>query len=176
MSLFLTYTRSGPAFTSETFGGFYQAKTFTDVRLMSSDGLAIEGHKVVLAAASPMLKKRLLDLPEGRRDLRLDLFSHNVLLAVLDLIYKGTARVKVDEREDFQAAVRFLALKLDPDLKKRIYDDQEDEGRSGKQRGSQEFRGASQPLSEGVSHKHDCIIFACLNFSLSFRECNTYLK
>ena len=175
-SVYHTYTREGHAFSQESFASLYQDSLFTDVRLVSSDGLAIECHRVVLAAASPFLKSSLIRLRDGQRDLKLEVFSHNVLLAVLDLIYKGEAKVRTEERVNFCAAVRYLALKVDPKLKSLIECPDEDDSDSSSI-SSMRAPSVSKPLSQGVSESSTkyCLISLLIHFISLRSEFSTSL-
>ena len=85
---------------------------FSDVTLVSGDGEAIEAHKVVLAASSPVFQNILRQTKQHPRPM---IFLRSVksvdLLAILDFVYKGEANVLSEYLESFFAIAEGLELK-----------------------------------------------------------------
>ena len=85
---------------------------YSDVTLVSGDGEAIEAHKVVLAASSPVFQNILRQTKQHPHPM---IFFRSVksvdLLAILDFVYKGEANVLSEYLESFFAIADELKLK-----------------------------------------------------------------
>ena len=72
---------------------------FTDVTLVANDGSCLEAHKAVLGYCSPYFNSLLVEnLEEKRINVSIGMSQ---LKAVLDYIYEGVTKVKVNEVEEF---------------------------------------------------------------------------
>ena len=85
---------------------------YSDVTLVSGDGEAIEAHKVVLAASSPVFQNILRQTKQHPHPM---IFLRSVksvdILAILDFVYKGEANVLSEYLEPFFAIAEELELK-----------------------------------------------------------------
>ena len=85
---------------------------YSDVTLVSGDGEAIEAHKVVLGASSPVFQNILRQTKQHPHPM---IFFRSVksvdLLAILDFVYKGEANVLSEYLESFFAIAEELELK-----------------------------------------------------------------
>ena len=85
---------------------------YSDVTLVSGDGEAVEAHKMVLAASSPVFQNILRQTKQHPRPM---IFLRSVksvdLLAILDFVYKGEANVLSEYLESFFAIAEELELK-----------------------------------------------------------------
>ena len=88
----------------------YQEKYFSDLTLVSDDLTAVRAHRMVLSAASPLLKKLLLINPTVQTQLFLKGIKHEVLDAVLKFIYHGEVQVPSSEISQFLQAGRDLEI------------------------------------------------------------------
>jgi hypothetical protein len=112
----------GPA---KMFEPFYRDATFADVRIASAlePTLTLRAHRIVLAAASSHLAKKIREQRDGNGVIIIRNISFNMLSSVLDLIYAGRVSVRRDEEEDFFQCLRMLYVRLDAKTNGRVYDD-----------------------------------------------------
>ena len=82
----------------------YQEKYFSDVTLLSEDLIAVEAHRMVLSAASPVLRNVLRINPTVRTQLFLKGIKHQQLDSVLKFIYHGEVQVPSREINNFLKA------------------------------------------------------------------------
>ena len=88
----------------------YQEKYFSDVTLLSEDLIAVEAHRMVLSAASPVLRNVLRINPTVRTQLFLKGINHQQLDSVLKFIYQGEVQVPSREISSFLKAGRELEI------------------------------------------------------------------
>ena len=88
----------------------YQEKYFSDVTLLSEDLIAVEAHRMVLSAASPVLRNVLRINPTVRTQLFLKGIKHQQLDSVLKFIYHGEVQVPSAEINNFLKAGRELEI------------------------------------------------------------------
>ena len=88
----------------------YQEKYFSDVTLVSEDLIAVEAHRMVLSAASPVLRNVLRINPTVRTQLFLKGIKHQQLDSVLKFIYHGEVQVPSREINNFLKAGRELEI------------------------------------------------------------------
>merc|ERR1719244_131132 len=82
---------------------------FTDVTLVANDGSCFEAHRAVLGYCSPYFNSLIVEnLEETRINVSI---GESYLKAVLDYIYEGVTKVKVNEVEEFFAIAKQLQLK-----------------------------------------------------------------
>ena len=88
----------------------YQEKYFSDVTLLSEDLIAVEAHRMVLSAASPVLRNVLRINPTVRTQLFLKGIKHQQLDSILKFIYYGEVQVPSREISSFLKAGRELEI------------------------------------------------------------------
>ena len=88
----------------------YQEKYFSDVTLLSEDLIAVEAHRMVLSAASPVLRNVLRINPTVRTQLFLKGIKHQQLDSLLKFIYQGEVQVPSGEISSFLKAGRELEI------------------------------------------------------------------
>jgi len=86
-----------------------ELKDFSDVTLVCEDG-EVEGHRVLLAAASPLLRA-LLREHQHRPSLRLAGLHLNTLRSILDFVYLGEVSLGQEELATFLTTARSLQLR-----------------------------------------------------------------
>ena len=96
---------------SSAFGRLRDDKKFTDVTLACEDGQQMEAHKVILAASSPFFEKVLQRNKHAHPLIYLRGFHSQDLLAILDLLYFGEAKVYQENLDSFLAIADELKLK-----------------------------------------------------------------
>ena len=93
------------------FVNLREDKDFADVTLACEDGEQVGAHKVILAASSPFFENIL----KGNKHSHLVILMRGVkstdLLAILDFLYFGEAKICQDDLESFLAVADDLRLK-----------------------------------------------------------------
>ena len=93
------------------FGKLRDDKEFTDVTLACEDGQKLEAHKVILAASSPFFEKILQNSKHPHPLIYLRGFQSKDLVAILDFLYFGEAKVFQEDLDSFLATAQELELK-----------------------------------------------------------------
>ena len=99
-----------PAHLAEVRRELYQEKYFADLTLLSDDLIAVEAHRLVLSAASPVLRRVLTVNPTVKTQLFLKGIKHQQLDSILKFIYYGEVQVPAREISDFLKAGRELDI------------------------------------------------------------------
>ena len=86
-------------------------KKFSDVTLACEDGHQMEVHKVILAASSPLFEKILQRSKHPHPLIYLGGFKSEDMMAILDFIYFGEAKVYQEKLDSFIALAEELKLK-----------------------------------------------------------------
>ena len=93
------------------FGSLRDDNDFADVTLVCEDGEQVEAHKVILAASSPFFENIL----KRNKHSHLVIFMRGVksadLLAIIDFLYLGEAKIYQEDLESFLAIADELKLK-----------------------------------------------------------------
>ena len=77
---------------SENFNKILTDRNSANVTLVSDDHIQFQAHKVVLGAASPVLRNILRDNPHSHPLIYLHGVDHNEVESILQFIYTGEAR------------------------------------------------------------------------------------
>ena len=96
---------------NSAFGRLRDDKEFTDVTLAYEDGRQMEAHKVILAASSPLFEKILQRSKHPHPLIYLGGFKSEDMMAILDFIYFGEAKVYQEKLDSFIALAEELKLK-----------------------------------------------------------------
>ena len=96
---------------NSAFGRLRDDKDFTDVTLACEDGQQMEAHKVILAASSPSFENILQRNKHPHPLIFLKGFQSQDLLAILDFLYFGEAKVFQENLDSFLAIAEELKLK-----------------------------------------------------------------
>ena len=100
---------------------------FTDVTLVSKDGLQVSAHRAVLCASSPFLRKLLVESLQQNTFLYLNLVDHQMLKALVEFVYLGSCQVPRSKMEDLKALARQLGVRTLEEASERFEDDQFEE-------------------------------------------------
>ena len=92
------------------FGNFKSDKDFTDVTLACDDGEQVEAHKVILAASSPFFQNILKRNKQRHLVICLRGLKSANLLAIMDFLYFGEAKIFEEDLESFLAVGEELKL------------------------------------------------------------------
>ena len=79
----------------------WRNKDFTDVTLVSADGLKTEAHKTVLSSFSPFFRKVLIENKHTSVLLYMRGVNHKELELLVEFIYTGVCQVEVVDLESF---------------------------------------------------------------------------
>ena len=98
------------------FSTFYTDSSYTDIKIAAAGDttLTIRAHKVVLAAASPYLARKIKSFKGDEGPLVLNYINFNMLKAIIDYLYHGRVVVRADEVEDFHSFRRMFEVDLGP--------------------------------------------------------------
>ena len=94
-----------------SFGNLREDKHFTDVTLACEDGQQLEAHKVILAASSPFFQKLLEQNKHPHPLVYMRGLKSGDLLAIVDFLYFGKAKVFQENLDSFLAIAEELQLK-----------------------------------------------------------------
>ena len=95
---------------SESFGELRDDKDFTDVTLACEDQ-TIKAHRVILASSSPFFKKLFKTHPHAQPLIYMRGLKFNDLVAILDFIYGGEAKVFQEDLQTFLSLAEELELR-----------------------------------------------------------------
>ena len=96
---------------NKAFGNLREDNDFSDVTLASEDGHQVEAHKVILAAASPFFKEMLLKKKHSHPLIYMRGVKTDILIAMVDFLYTGEAKVSQESLDSFLAVASDLKLK-----------------------------------------------------------------
>ena len=96
---------------NSAFGRLRDDKEFTDVTLAYEDGRQMEAHKVILAASSPLFEQILQRSKHPHPLIYLGGFKSEDMMAILDFIYFGEAKVHQENLDSFLTMAEELKLK-----------------------------------------------------------------
>ena len=96
---------------STSISTFKDAVDFTDVTLVCEDGQQVEAHKVILAASSPFFENLLRRNKHPHPLIYLRGFKLDIILSILDFVYKGETNVSQDYLDRFLGFAEELKLK-----------------------------------------------------------------
>ena len=100
----------------ETSKELFKSHIFTDVTLVSDDLFQVKAHRTVLAGSSNFFKDMLLLERTEQPVLLLHGVQYQELIAVLEFIYLGEAKVDEDRIKQFVQTASYLDVK---ELKKK---------------------------------------------------------
>ena len=96
---------------SSAFSSLRDDTDFTDVTLISEDGLQLQAHKVILSASSPFFMNIFKINRNPNPLLYLKGFKANQLHSIIDFMYHGVAEIQQENLDDFLAVAEELQLK-----------------------------------------------------------------
>ena len=96
---------------SKVFGTLRESYDFADVTLACEDGLQVEAHKVILATSSPFFQELLRKNKHPHPLIYMRGIRSEILVAIIDFLYKGEANIYQEKLDDFLAIAKELRLK-----------------------------------------------------------------
>ena len=96
---------------SETFGNLWKEKEFANVTLVSSDEVKTLVHKVILATASPLLKRILVQNPHEHPLIFFNSIRSTVVEQLVKFIYLGECDVDQEDLFSFLDAGKSLQIR-----------------------------------------------------------------
>ena len=94
-----------------SFGSLRHDEDFADVTLACEDGKQVKAHKVVLAGSSPVFQNILKSNKHAHPLLYMRGMKSEDLLAILDFLYCGEAKVYQEDLDSFLVIAEELQLK-----------------------------------------------------------------
>ena len=94
-----------------SFKALRDDKDFTDVTLACEDGQNIEVHKTVLASTSPFFMELLKRHKHSHPLIYMRGIKSNLLVAIIDFLYHGEAKVLQDDLDPFLALAEEFKLR-----------------------------------------------------------------
>ena len=95
---------------SKTFRNLRQDTYFSDVTLVCEDGKQIEAHKVILSASSNFFQKLLARIKHPHPLIYLRGVKSDDLLAIIDFLYFGEAKVYQEHLDSFLCLAKEVQL------------------------------------------------------------------
>ena len=96
---------------SSAFSSLRDDTDFTDVTLISEDGLQLQAHKVILSASSPFFMNIFKINRNPNPLLYLKGFKAKQLHSIIDFMYHGVAEIQQENLDGFLAVAEELQLK-----------------------------------------------------------------
>jgi len=93
------------------FGNLRDCTDFVDVTLACEDGRDIEAHKVILVASSPFFQRILKRNKHNHPMIYMRGIKSDDLIAIVDFLYYGEAKVYQENLDGFLAIAEELQLK-----------------------------------------------------------------
>ena len=95
--------------SSHNYFSYYEKSLFCDVKLFTG-GKFIPAHRIVLSEASLLFQQLLESTPDGQLSLILPI-DYEILLKILEFIYKGELIVPIEALPDVITAFNYLGVK-----------------------------------------------------------------
>ena len=96
---------------SQSYRELLRETHFADVTLVSDDQTQIPGHKIILGAASPVLRNFFLKNSNAKPLIYLRGMNDNILESLLKYIYLGEVQIKYESIKEFMTAARDLKIR-----------------------------------------------------------------
>ena len=96
---------------SQSYRELLRETHFADVTLVSDDQTQIPGHKIILGAASPVLRNFFLRNSNAKPLIYLRGMNDNILESLLKYIYLGEVQIKYESIKEFMTAARDLKIR-----------------------------------------------------------------
>ena len=96
---------------SQSYRELLRESQFADVTLVSDDQIQIPGHRIILGAASPVLRNFFLRNSNAKPLIYLRGMNDNILESLLKYIYLGEVQIKYESIKEFMTAARDLKIR-----------------------------------------------------------------
>ena len=97
--------------TYTSFGSLQDDQEFADVTLGCEDGQQVQGHKIILSAASPFFYNILTNNKHSHPLIYMRGIKSTELVAIMDFMYKGEANIYQENLNAFMIIAEELQLK-----------------------------------------------------------------
>ena len=96
---------------SQSYRELFKESEFADVSLVTDDQIQIPGHRIILAAASPVLRNFFLRNSNAKPLIYLRGMNDNILESLLKYIYLGEVQIKYESIKEFMTAAKDLKIR-----------------------------------------------------------------
>ena len=96
---------------SQSYRELFRETDFSDVTLVSDDHSQIPGHRIILGAASPVLRNFFLRNSNTKPLVYLRGMNDNILESLLKYIYLGEVQINYESIKEFMTAAKDLKIR-----------------------------------------------------------------
>ena len=96
---------------SQSYRELFRETDFSDVTLVSDDQTQIPGHRIILGAASPVLRNFFLRNSNTKPLVYLRGMNDNILESLLKYIYLGEVQINYESIKEFMTAAKDLKIR-----------------------------------------------------------------
>ncbi|XP_050680661.1 transcription factor Ken isoform X2 [Leptidea sinapis] len=149
--LTLTYGKHHACILNEV-GAAWRGARYSDLVLICEDAVPLAAHRIVMAAASPLIRKILDDTPSVENPVTIHMSGINSTLMkhLLVFLYSGQAYIESGEIDDMQELFELLEIKSD--VWKSTKERQQAEERN---RSCDRLKAKRTDINSNESSKHD---------------------
>ncbi|XP_045524297.1 transcription factor Ken isoform X1 [Pieris brassicae] len=149
--LTLTYGKHHACILNEV-GAAWRGARYSDLVLVCDDAVPLAAHRIVMAAASPLIRKILDDTPSVENPVTIHMSGINSTLMrhLLVFLYSGQAYIESGEIDDMQELFELLEIKSD--VWKSTKERQQAEERN---RSCDRLKAKRTDINSNESSKHD---------------------
>ncbi|XP_013149549.1 PREDICTED: transcription factor Ken [Papilio polytes] len=151
--LTLTYGKHHACILNEV-GAAWRGARYSDLVLVCDDAVPLAAHRIVMAAASPLIRKILDDTPSVENPVTIHMSGINSTLMrhLLMFLYSGQAYIESGEIDDMQELFELLEIKSDVWKSTKERQQQEERNRSCDRLKAKSLK---TDINSNESSKHD---------------------
>ncbi|CAG4983779.1 transcription factor Ken isoform X2 [Colias croceus] len=149
--LTLTYGKHHACILNEV-GAAWRGARYSDLVLVCDDAVPLAAHRIVMAAASPLIRKILDDTPSVENPVTIHMSGINSTLMrhLLVFLYSGQAYIESGEIDDMQELFELLEIKSDVWKSTKERQQAEEKNRS-----CERLKAKRTDINSNESSKHD---------------------
>ncbi|CAG4986199.1 unnamed protein product [Parnassius apollo] len=151
--LTLTYGKHHACILNEV-GAAWRGARYSDLVLVCDDAVPLAAHRIVMAAASPLIRKILDDTPAADNPVTIHMsgISSTLMRHLLVFLYNGQAYIESGEIDDMQELFELLEIKSDVWKSTKERQQQEERNRSCDRLKAKSLK---TDINSNESSKHD---------------------
>ncbi|XP_038208325.1 transcription factor Ken isoform X2 [Zerene cesonia] len=149
--LTLTYGKHHACILNEV-GAAWRGARYSDLVLVCDDAVPLAAHRIVMAAASPLIRKILDDTPSVENPVTIHMsgISSTLMRHLLVFLYSGQAYIESGEIDDMQELFELLEIKSDVWKSTKERQQAEEKNRS-----CERLKAKRTDINSNESSKHD---------------------